>query len=86
MYPQTWDNRASSGSVSTSNGDFVTSGANATFPRKSIINGVQAVVFNYSIDSVADSVTSSFAYFPMNSFYGNSDWSIEAWIYHTVRG
>ena len=81
--PQSWDNRATPGALSFYNGDFFTGTNPAQFPKKTTVGGVTAVVFNYSLDSVTDNVTTSITYFPLSSFYGDSDWSIDYWIYHT---
>lgn len=83
VVPQTWDNRASAGPVSFTNGDFVTGSSNNTFPSVQTLGGVTAVVFNVSADGVADSVSSAFSYFPITAFYQANSWSVEYWVYHT---
>jgi len=77
VVPQTWDNRASAGITSINNGDFVTSTTTSTFPRKTTIGGVPAVLFNSTATGASNAVTSSFSYFPASSFYGATDWSVE---------
>ena len=82
--PQTWDNRATPGPVSFTNGDFTTGTNPLQFPTLQTIGGVPAVVFNVSLDGVADNVSSALSYFPVNqAFYHANPWTIEYWIYHT---
>ena len=79
-----WDNRASMGAVSGGNGDFVGSGSAASNPLKVLLGSraSPAVLFNASADGVADRLMSAHAAFPSaNSFYGASDWSLEAWVW-----
>jgi hypothetical protein len=78
-----WDNRATVGAISPTNGDFVGLADPATWPRKVTYGfpGMAAVLFNHSTDGVADRLFANHSSFPgSNSFYGASDWSLEAWI------
>lgn len=85
-----WDNRVSTGAVSITNGDFVAPHFNNT-PSKGLVGSPlarTAVIFNVTADGYPDRLSTGHAYFPgANSFYGQSDWSFEAWVwsdgYHT---
>lgn len=65
------------GPVSPTSGDFVALLDNTTWPTKGLIGdpAKPAVIFNNSIDGVADRLFCNHSSFPLsNSFWGQSDW------------
>jgi hypothetical protein len=78
---QTWRNRMAP-SASYAEGSFTTTGDALTFPSKTTIQGVTAVVFNGTAanDGVLDRLESGSGWFP-DTIYGTSDWALEAWVY-----
>ena len=74
MSPPRWNNRVSVGTVSPTNGDFIGYAANAsTWPAYSAGYGfpaMPAVVFNASLDGVADRLFCNHSSFsPSNSLH-----------------
>lgn len=66
------------------NGDFIALPANNTWPSVAMVGfpAVRAVIFNNSIDGVADRLYTNHQSFPAsNSFFYSSDWSLEGWVY-----
>ena len=74
--------------ISPLNADFIANPINnATWPSKGLVGfpAMPAVIFNASSDGVADWLFCNHSSFPpSNSFYGASDWSLEAWVYTDV--
>ena len=78
----TWDNRATPGPVSFTNGDFAATGLSASYPAFQYINTVPAVVFT-GTSTTSYQYMSSVPQFPLYAgLYGNSDWTYEAWLLH----
>ena len=78
-----WRNRMSSGvAVSLARGDFVATGGADTFPTKTTVGGVPALVFNASAAAGgAQYLTGNATWTAFNGIYGGSDWTLEAWVY-----
>ena len=82
-----WRNRAGSsapGTANINNGDFTSNnGPQTSWPSKAQLGspGVTAVYFNARANSLAQHLESNNGFYPLTSFYGASDWSMEAWFY-----
>ena len=76
-----WDNRATAGTPSLANGDFVTpvGGTANGNPSYGFVGplSVGAIVFDARTDGIPKSLDAGFAAFPTTSIYGQSDWTVE---------
>ena len=79
----TWDNRMTSGTISPSNGDFAATGGVGTYPAYTVKSLVPCVYFNGVAANTAQYLTSNTLLPLYSGIYGNSDWTFEAWLWHS---
>ena len=80
-----WKNRViTAGPVSAANGAFAPlSTDKKTWPTALTIGKIETVVFNVSKAGIAQVLSTSQHAFAPTSLWGNGEWSIEMWVYHT---